>query len=154
VRYRQAAGDVDLLRDLGETPVPHGSPALPPNLWRESLSIPDIPEEEVVRHFTRLSQMSFGVDSGFYPLGSCTMKYNPKFAEVAAASEDAQRAHPYQDEDTVQGCLQILHELQDMLASIAGMEAVSLQPAAGAQAEFTGLLMTRAYHEERGEDRT
>ncbi len=98
--------------------------------------------------------MSFGVDTGFYPLGSCTMKYNPKFAEAAAAAETAQRAHPYQDPSTVQGSLQILYELQSMLATIAGVDAVSLQPAAGAQGEFTGLLITRAHHEDRGEERT
>src|SRR5439155_622788 len=103
--------------------------------------------------FTRLSQMNFGIDTGFYPLGSCTMKFNPKFTEELAALPTVTRIHPDQDESTVQGALRVLYELQDLLARIAGMDAVTLQPAAGAQGEYPGLLLARAYHRERGEAR-
>ena len=127
---------------------------VPPKLRRERLAIPDLTEQDVVRHYTRLSQMNFGVDSGFYPLGSCTMKYNPKFAEELAGLPTVTRVHPDQDESTVQGSLRLLHELQIALARIAGMDAVTLQPAAGAHGEFTGLLLARAYHRDRGEERT
>src|SRR3989442_14521450 len=97
--------------------------------------------------------MSFGIDTGFYPLGSCTMKFNPKFTEELAALPTVTRIHPDQDESTVQGALRVLYELQDLLARIAGMDAVTLQPAAGAQGEYTGLLLAQAYHRERGEQR-
>jgi glycine dehydrogenase subunit 2 len=127
---------------------------VPDNLRRSELRIPNLGEHEVVRHFTRLSQMNFGVDSGFYPLGSCTMKYNPKLQEEISRFWCATKIHPNQDESTVQGALQILYELQELLTSITGMDACSLQPAAGAQGEFTGLLITRAYHELKGENRT
>ena len=126
---------------------------VPPRLRRDRLDLPNLPEHDVVRHFTRLSQMNFGIDSGFYPLGSCTMKYNPKFSEEIAALPGATRIHPDQDERTVQGALRILYELQEALARIAGMDAVTLQPAAGAQGEFTGLLLARAYHRDQGEER-
>ncbi|TMA07168.1 MAG: glycine dehydrogenase subunit 2 [Methanobacteriota archaeon] len=116
-------------------------------------SIPNLSEHDVVRHFTRLSQMNFGIDTGFYPLGSCTMKFNPKFTEELAALPTVTRIHPDQDESTVQGALRVLYELQDLLARIAGMDAVTLQPAAGAQGEYTGLLLAQAYHRERGEER-
>jgi len=127
---------------------------LPPRLRRELLDLPNLPEPEVVRHFTRLSQMNFGIDSGFYPLGSCTMKFNPKFTEEIARLPEVARTHPHQEESTVQGHLQVLYELQEMLRLIAGMDAVTLQPAAGAQGEFTGLLLAKAYLEARGEHRT
>ena len=124
---------------------------VPSSLRRESLSLPDLPEHEVVRHYTRLSQMNFGIDTGFYPLGSCTMKFNPKFAEELARLPEMARVHPEQDPSTVQGILQILFELQGILAKISGMDAVTLQPAAGAQGEFTGLLLARAYLDDRGD---
>ena len=124
---------------------------MPVSLRRKSLALPQVPEHEVVRHYTRLSQMNFGIDTGFYPLGSCTMKFNPKFAEELARLPEMARVHPDQDPSTVQGILQILYELQGILAKISGMDAVTLQPSAGAQGEFTGLLLARAYHLERGD---
>jgi len=127
---------------------------IPVRLRRPELRIPNLDESEVVRHFTRLSQMTFGIDTGFYPLGSCTMKYNPKFAEELARLPEVARIHPYQDDSTAQGALQVMFELQAILAKISGMDAVSLQPAAGAQGEFTGLLLARAHAIDRGEQRT
>jgi len=118
---------------------------------RESLNIPDLEEFEVVRHFTRLSQMNYGVDTGIYPLGSCTMKHNPKISEVIAGMDKAVNVHPCQDGSTLQGSLRMMYELQQILCRIGGMDACTLQPAAGAQGEFTGLLMARAYHRSRGE---
>ncbi len=140
--------------EVGESmPVPDG--LLPANLVRKDVPcIPKLSEREMVRHFTALSQMNYGVDSGFYPLGSCTMKYGPKINEELASLPKAADIHPLQPEETVQGTLQILYELQNMLATITGMDAVSLQPAAGAQGEFTGLLIARAFHEKNGEERT
>ena len=129
------------------------SALLPAKLRRERLNIPNLAEHDVVRHFTRLSQMNFGIDTGFYPLGSCTMKFNPKFTEELAALPTVTRIHPDQDESTVQGALRLMYELQNVLATIAGMDAVTLQPAAGAQGEFTGLLLAQAYHRDRGEER-
>jgi glycine dehydrogenase subunit 2 len=126
---------------------------IPAKLQRENLGIPNLAEHDVVRHFTRLSQMNFGIDTGFYPLGSCTMKFNPKFTEELATLPTVSRIHPDQDESTVQGALRLLYELQRMLATIAGMDAVTLQPAAGAQGEYTGLLLAQAYQRDRGEER-
>ncbi len=124
---------------------------VPVSLRRKRLDLPQVSEHEVVRHYTRLSQMNFGIDTGFYPLGSCTMKFNPKFNEELARLPEMARVHPDQDPSTVQGILQILFELQGILAKISGMDAVTLQPAAGAQGEFTGLLLARAYHLDRGD---
>src|SRR2546422_3845792 len=126
---------------------------VPAKIRRDQLAIPNLSEHDVVRHFTRLSQMNFGIDTGFYPLGSCTMKFNPKFTEELAALPTVTRIHPDQDESTVQGALRVLYELQDLLARIAGMDAVTLQPAAGAQGEDTGLLLPPAYHREAGQVR-
>src|SRR6059036_396426 len=126
---------------------------VPAKIRRQHLAIPNLSEHDVVRHFTRLSQMNFGIDTGFYPLGSCTMKFNPKFTEELAALPTVTRIHPDQDESTVQGALRLLYELQGLLAQIAGMDAITLQPAAGAQGEYTGLLLAQAYHRERGEER-
>ena len=114
-------------------------------------SLPEVSEIEVVRHYTRLSQQNFGVDLGIYPLGSCTMKYNPKICDAIAASHKIQELHPYQDERTAQGILQILYEASDFLAKIVGMDKITLQPAAGAHGEYTGVLLMRAYHLDRGE---
>src|SRR3989441_2763872 len=122
---------------------------VPAKIRRDHLAIPNLSEHDVVRHFTRLSQMNFGIDTGFYPLGSCTMKFNPKFTEELAALPTVTRIHPDQDESTVQGALRVLYELQDLLARIAGMEAVTLQPAAGAQGEYTSLLLPPAEHPAR-----
>ncbi len=115
-----------------------------------SPDLPEVSEPEVVRHFVRLSQWNFSIDTQFFPLGSCTMKYNPKVNEWAAALPGFAELHPYSPSATVQGALQLMFELQELLAEVAGMDAVSLQPAAGAQGELTGLMMIRAYHQARG----
>lgn len=127
---------------------------VPENLKRKELNLPELSEVEVMRHFFRLSQMNYCIENGIYPLGSCTMKYNPKINEEIANLEKATNVHPLQDESTVQGSLQIMYELQEMLCEIGGVDAVTLQPAAGAQGEFTGILITKAYHELKGEERT
>ena len=113
--------------------------------------LPELSEVEVVRHFTRLSQMNYGVDSGLYPLGSCTMKYNPKVNEVLARHKSIAWIHPYQDESTVQGILEILYRLSRWLAEITGTKEVCLQPSAGAHGELLGTLIMRAYHKLNGE---
>ena len=121
---------------------------------RQPAALPEVSELDVVRHYSRLSQMNYGIDTHFYPLGSCTMKYNPRINEDAARLAGFARLHPLAAEVLSQGALQLMHELAGMLAEIAGMDAVSLQPAAGAQGELAGVLMIRAYHEARGEKRT
>ncbi|MGH2378286.1 MAG: aminomethyl-transferring glycine dehydrogenase subunit GcvPB [Candidatus Limnocylindria bacterium] len=118
------------------------------------LDLPELTEPQVVRHFTHLAQLNYSVDSGMYPLGSCTMKYNPKVNDRAAALPGFAEIHPQQPDETVQGALELMHELQDLLAKVTGMDAVTLQPAAGAHAEFTAVLMFKAYHEVRGEGAT
>ncbi|OES44991.1 aminomethyl-transferring glycine dehydrogenase subunit GcvPB [Domibacillus iocasae] len=130
------------------------SKKLPAHLIRdEAPELPEVSELQLVRHYTALSNKNHGVDNGFYPLGSCTMKYNPKINEDVARLDGFSRIHPYQPEATVQGALQLLHELQEDLAVITGMDAVTLQPSAGAQGEWTGLMMVKAYHEQKGEKR-
>jgi glycine dehydrogenase subunit 2 len=122
---------------------------LPAADLRADCQLPELAELDVVRHYLALSQRNFGVDSGFYPLGSCTMKYNPKVNEEIARLPAFGEAHPLQEPETVQGNLALMYELQQWLAEIGGFAAVSLQPAAGAHGEFTGLLMMRAYHRAR-----
>ena len=152
MRFRQAVWDEPLLFEKASNEAePPTRGLVPPKLERTELDLPNLPEWEVVRHFTRLSEMTFGIDSGFYPLGSCTMKFNPKVHEELAALPQVARAHPCQDPSTVQGALQVLYELQGILATIGGMDAITLQPAAGAQGEFTGLLLARAYHTDHGD---
>ncbi len=124
---------------------------LPQELVRDDLALPEVGEADLIRHYTALSQMNYGVDTGFYPLGSCTMKYNPKINEEMARLPGFTRLHPYQDEETVQGALFVMYSLQQFLAEIGGFAGVSLQPAAGAHGELTGVLMMRAYHLDRGE---
>jgi glycine dehydrogenase subunit 2 len=119
-----------------------------------SLSLPELSELDVVRHYTNLSTLNMSIDGNFYPLGSCTMKYNPKRNERLAALPGLGLQHPYQEESTLQGLLAILHALQGDLAEIAGLDAVSLQPAAGAQGELTALLVAAAYFRDRGQKRT
>lgn len=120
-------------------------------LSSEEVNLPQVCEVDVVRHYTKLSQLNYGLDSGFYPLGSCTMKYNPKVNEVTSAHPGFSSLHPYQPESTVQGALGLMHELSDMLSEIAGMEDTTLQPAAGAHGEMTGLMIIKAYHNKRGD---
>lgn len=136
--------------------VPEVSPErlIPPRLLRgEITGFPEVSEPEVVRHFTRLSQWNFGIDVGFYPLGSCTMKYNPRVNEEAARTAGLALAHPYLPDALAQGALQILHELERYLCEISGMDRVVLQPAAGAHGELTGMMLIRARLEDRGERR-
>ena len=116
-------------------------------------SLPSVPENEVVRHFVRLSSLNHGLDRGIYPLGSCTMKYNPKVNEKAARIAAFLNPHPYQDENTLQGILKILYELGEDLKAISGMDGITLQPAAGAHGELTGILMCRAYQTSKGNPR-
>ncbi|MBE3575614.1 MAG: aminomethyl-transferring glycine dehydrogenase subunit GcvPB [Firmicutes bacterium] len=113
--------------------------------------LPEVAEVDLVRHYVRLSQRNHGVDVGFYPLGSCTMKYNPKVNEDAARLEGFSQIHPYQPEETVQGALELMYRLEDYLCEITGMDRFTLQPAAGAHGELTGLLIIRAYLADRGE---
>ena len=125
---------------------------IPENLRRKSrLDLPELSEPEIVKHYTRLSEMNYGVDSGIYPLGSCTMKYNPKINEEIASHPGVAYIHPYQDERTVQGALRIMWELEQWLREITGMDRFTLQPAAGANGEFTGVSIIRAYHLDRGD---
>ncbi len=118
---------------------------------RAPLGLPELTEPQVVRHFTHLAQLNYAVDTGMYPLGSCTMKYSPKVNDRVASLSGFAEIHPRQPDETVQGALRLLYELQELLAKIAGMDAVTLQPAAGAHAEFTAILMFKAYHRSRGD---
>lgn len=127
---------------------------LPHELQGAGPDFPDLSEIDVVRHYTRLSQWNYGVDSGMYPLGSCTMKYNPKINEKLAATPELAAAHPMLVDEQVQGSLQIMYELQCYLAAITGLPGVSLQPAAGAHGELTGMLVFAAYHRSRNSKRT
>jgi glycine dehydrogenase subunit 2 len=136
-----------------ETDRDDGDGPLPDDLTRESLELPGLAEPSVARHYVRLSEMNYGVESGPFPLGSCTMKYNPKFTEELSR-HPAAAVHPARRDRTVQGVLGVMHQLQDYLARIGGMDAVTLQPPAGAAGEFTGIQIARAYHEHNGEDRT
>lgn len=127
---------------------------LPAELQGKGPDFPDLSEVDVVRHYTRLSQWNFGVDTGMYPLGSCTMKYNPKINEKMAATPQIAAAHPMLDDSMVQGNLRIMYGLQNYLAEITGLPGVSLQPAAGAHGELAGMLIFAAYHRSRGSVRT
>ena len=124
---------------------------LPAELCRADLAWPEVSEVDVIRHYTRLSQMNRAVDIGFYPLGSCTMKYNPKINEVVARLPGFAQIHPLQDPRTVQGALELMYALRTELAEISGMDAVTLQPAAGAHGELTGILIARAHFERVGD---
>jgi glycine dehydrogenase subunit 2 len=124
---------------------------LPKGMLRDQLELPELSELEVVRHFVRLSQLNYGIDTSFYPLGSCTMKYNPKVNEDAARLPGFAHTHPLQDTRVLQGNLALMFTLQEWLAEIGGFSGISLQPAAGAHGELTGILIIRAYHQDRGD---
>ncbi|OGR22982.1 MAG: glycine dehydrogenase (aminomethyl-transferring) [Desulfobacterales bacterium RIFOXYA12_FULL_46_15] len=124
------------------------------DLTGDEPNLPELSELDVVRHYTRLSQWNFGVDSGMYPLGSCTMKYNPKTNEVQAARQGFAGAHPLSGDEFSQGALKLMYNLEQSLAKITGFQAVTLQPAAGAHGEFCGMLMIHAYHAKKGRQRS
>jgi glycine dehydrogenase subunit 2 len=131
-----------------ELPVPD----VPADLAREEPPrLPELAEPELLRHFTELSTQNYGIDTGFYPLGSCTMKYNPRVNERVVALPGFRDLHPLQEEEAAQGALELMWRLQEILAEVTGLDGVSLQPAAGSQGEVTGLMLMRAYFEERGE---
>lgn len=135
--------------DVPETPLDEALPEV--YRRKEPAPLPELGELEAVRHFVNLSRRNHGVDVGLYPLGSCTMKYNPKVNEEIADMPGFKAIHPYQPEETVQGALRLMHELETYLCEIAGLSRATLQPAAGAHGELLGLMLIRAYHESRGE---
>ena len=137
-----------------DVPVKELDELLPPRLQRQlPLDLPELSEGEVVRHYTALSRRNHGVDSGFYPLGSCTMKYNPKINEETAALPGFAYLHPCQDEATVQGALELLYLAEAALKEVTGMDRVTFQPVAGAHGELTGMMLIQAYHRARNEAR-
>lgn len=137
-----------------DVPEPKPERLVPKKLLREDIDgFPEVSEVDVIRHYTRMSQWNYGVDVGFYPLGSCTMKYNPKVNEDIARLPGLARAHPYQPEDLGQGALQLMWELEQYLAEVSGMDRVTLQPAAGAHGELTGMMLIRAYLTAKGNPR-
>ena len=153
--FQQARWDEPAVWDLGPssgTEAPPTVVGIPERLRRKApVRWPELSELEVVRHYTRLSQMNFGIDTAAYPLGSCTMKYNPKVTELLARRPGAAGVHPYQPESTAQGSLEVIWRLERILSKITGLPEVSLQPAAGAHGEYAAMLMVRAYFRDRGE---
>ena len=127
---------------------------IPPFAMGEKRELTEVSEVDVVRHFTQLSKYNYGIEDGFYPLGSCTMKYNPKINEPLASQDNFIHAHPFAPADTVQGCLKLMYELSGLLCRITGMDAYTLAPAAGAHGELTGVLIIREYFKGRGEKRS
>jgi glycine dehydrogenase subunit 2 len=156
--FRQARWDEPSVWDLAPPRAGEAPPAVAgvPERFRrkEAVRWPELSELEVVRHYTRLSQMNFGIDTASYPLGSCTMKYNPKVSEMLARRKGAAEMHPYQPESTAQGALELLWRLERILTKVTGMSEVSLQAAAGAHGEYAALLMVRAYFRDHGESGT
>lgn len=139
---------------LPECDVPKSdiSSLIPENLLRKGeTNLPEVSENDIVRHYVNISNKNYGVDTGFYPLGSCTMKYNPKINEDMASLSKFSNMHPYQDILLSQGCLELMYDLSEMIAEITGMAKVSLNPFAGAHGELTGLMIIKAYHEKRGD---
>ena len=120
-------------------------------LREDEVELPEVSELDLVRHYTLLSKKNYSIDSGFYPLGSCTMKYNPKINEEIAANPGFSKLHPYQPQETVQGALELMYNLSQSLCEVAGMDKFTLQPAAGAHGELVGLMLIKAYHEKRGD---
>ncbi len=128
----------------------HQEEVLDKDYLRKELNLPEVSQLEVIRHFTRLSQLNFSIDTNFYPLGSCTMKYNPRINEKVSSFEGFLNVHPFQDEETVQGILEAAYLLKEYLKELGGFADVSLQPAAGAHGELLGLLLIAAYHRDKG----
>ena len=133
--------------DVPETPLPSS------DLLRDNITLPELSQPDVVRYFTQLSQRNFSIDTGFYPLGSCSMKYNPRINEVAARLSGLVDVHPMQSQEAAQGALALMHGLQRLLAEITGMHDVSLAPDAGAHGELAGILIASAYHNSNGGNR-
>lgn len=121
------------------------------DMMRGELDMPEVSELDIVRHYTKLSKRAFGVDDGFYPLGSCTMKYNPRINEAMAAHPAVENFHPWEDAEFSQGSLEVIHELENYLTEVTGFPALTLQPAAGAHGELTAVMMMKAYHQDRGD---
>src|SRR2546425_13310462 len=142
-------------RRAGTVPHPGVERAeVPPQFRRESPPrLPEVTEPELVRHVTALADRNFGIETGFYPLGSCTMKHNPRVNERVGRLPGFRDLHPLQEDEGAQGALELMWKLEEMLAEIAGLPAVTLQPAAGSQSELTGLMLMRAYCADRGEER-
>ena len=142
-----AGREIDILPDSDVTPI-----TIPADMQRKcNLNLPALSENDLARHYTTLANKTHGVNCGFYPLGSCTMKYNPKIDEETAALSGFAAIHPLQPEETVQGCLEVIHKAEEYLCEITGMDAMSFTPAAGAHGEFAGLLLIKAYHQSRGD---
>ena len=135
-------------------PVGHPAEVIPAGLIRQKLAFPSLGELDVIRHYLQLSKLNFSVETNFYPLGSCTMKYNPRINEDVANLEGFTSIHPYQDENTIQGALELIYNLNELLCRITGMSRFTFQPSSGAQGEFTGLLMIRKYHRVKGNKKT
>jgi len=127
---------------------------LPAELIRQELPLPNVSEVDVIRHYTNMSRKNFGIDNGFYPLGSCTMKYNPKINEDIARLEGFTQLHPLSHESCNQGSLQLMWELEQYFNKLTGMDAFSLQPAAGSQGELLGVMIAKAYYKQKREKRT
>ncbi|MHB8492609.1 MAG: aminomethyl-transferring glycine dehydrogenase subunit GcvPB [Solirubrobacteraceae bacterium] len=152
---RGAPGRRAFVCPAADVPPVEPEQCIPAHLLRDTPpALPEVSEPEIVRHYVRLSKRNFDLDSGFYPLGSCTMKHNPRLHERLAALPGHARLHPLQDADRAQGALELMWRLERALAEISGLPHVSLQPSAGSQGELAGVLLTRAYHEQRGERRS
>ena len=136
------------------TPVANPKSIFPKELLRQDLTLPNLGELDVVRHFAHLASLNFSVDTNFYPLGSCTMKYNPKINEQVAQLSGFKDIHPYQDPESIQGALELIYELEKLLCEITGMQRFSFQPSSGAQGELTGMLMIRKFHQIKGNRKT
>ncbi len=136
------------------TPVEEKDVGLPEELKRSSLLLPDVNEVQIIRHYTELSKKNYGIDTNFYPLGSCTMKYNPRVNEDLAKLPGFSNLHPHMPVSNVQGALQVIWELEENLKEITGMDAFSLQPAAGSQCELLGVMIAKKYFAEKNENRT
>ena len=143
-----------MLPAIADVPAVKPKDAIPEAFLRKDISgFPEVSEADCVRHYTTLSQKNVGIDSVFYPLGSCTMKYNPKINETAARLTGFTALHPYEDETMAQGALELMSELERALAEISGMSAITLQPAAGAHGELCGMLVVAAYFKDKNKPR-
>jgi glycine dehydrogenase subunit 2 len=150
---RSAAGKRAVRLEPLDVPEVDAAALLGESLREDLGNMPEVSEFEIIRHFTRLSTWNYAIDLGMYPLGSCTMKYNPRVNEMVARLEGLANAHPYQPESVSQGTLRIMKDLSDALIEICGMDAITLQPAAGAHGEMTGIMLVRAYFDAKGEKR-